>query len=77
MQPSWRNEGDLLVCETPKGEKWQVLRKGGASGIYTIVMGLLWWIKAQCADSAVHDINAWAAVSDLLWVIQQMKDIDC
>jgi hypothetical protein len=74
MQPSWRKEGDSLVRSAPMGENWQVLRKGGTSGIYIVVMGLSWWIKAQCA---VHgsDINAWTAVSDLFWVIEQMKQV--
>ena len=76
MQPSWRKEGDLLVCKTQTGEDWQALRKGGTAGIYIVVMGLSWWIKAQCIhDSGIDDsgVDAWAAVSDILWVIEQMK----
>lgn len=69
MQPSWRKEGDVLVRGTPEDENWQVLRKGGTAGIYTVIMGLSWWIKAQ---RDVHDINAWSTVGDLLWVIEQM-----
>ena len=34
-------------------------------------MGLLWWIKAQRNQ---RDANAWAAVNDLSWVIQQMSN---
>jgi hypothetical protein len=74
MQPSWRipKEGDLLVCKAPIDGNWQVLRKGGTSGIYTVVMGLSWWIKAQ---GIAHDVNAWTTVSDLLWVIKEMKKV--
>lgn len=75
LQPSWRNglEGDLLVRKTLEGENWQVLRKGGTSGKYVVVMALSWWIKAQ---HGAHNVNAWAAVSDLLWVIEQMEKVN-
>jgi len=71
IQPSWRtNEGSVaLDRKTPKGETWQVLRKGGMSGIYVVIMALSWWIKAQQVQ---RDNPAWMAVDDLSWVIQQM-----
>ena len=50
---------------------WQALKKGGTSGIYVVVMGLLWWIKGQQNEC---DTNAWAVVDDLSWVIQEMSD---
>jgi hypothetical protein len=34
-------------------------------------MSLLWWVKAQ---QNKPDPNAWAAVDDLSWVIQQMSN---
>jgi hypothetical protein len=34
-------------------------------------MGLSWWIKAQRNKP---DANAWAAVDNLSWVIQQMSN---
>ena len=42
MQPSWRTDGDGVspIRKTPCDETWQVLRKGGTSGIYVVVMGL-------------------------------------
>lgn len=72
MQPSWRSEGveNSLVRKTPEGENWETLRKGGTAGIYVVLMGLSWWVKAQ---HVVPDIDAWASVDDLLWVIEQMK----
>jgi hypothetical protein len=72
MQPSWRSEGDedSLVRKTPQDENWEALRKGGTAGIYVVLMGLSWWVKAQ---RVVHDTDAWASVDDLLWVIEQMK----
>lgn len=72
MQPSWRTEGldDSLVRQTPEGEKWEALRKGGTAGIYVVVMGLSWWVKAQ---RVVHDIDAWVTAGDILWVIEEMK----
>jgi hypothetical protein len=77
MQPSWRlfrraGDGPLnLVRDTPEAEAWQGLRKGGTAGIYVLVMGLSWWIKAQRNKP---DANAWAVVDDLSWVIQQMSN---
>jgi hypothetical protein len=76
MQPSWRSFQELdglldLVQETPKAETWQRLKKGGTAAIYIAVMGLSWWVKAQRNKP---DPNAWAAVDDLSWVVQQMSD---
>lgn len=70
MQPSWRNDGGTLLCEVPHGESWQTLRKGGTSGVYVVVIGLSWWVKAQ-HDKC--DVDAWTLVNDLSWVIQQLK----
>jgi hypothetical protein len=75
MQPVWRlfqsADGPLsLVRDPPKDETWTGLRKGGTAGIYVVVMGLSWWIKAQRNKG---DVNAWAAVDDLSWVLQQMS----
>ena len=67
------NNGSLdLVRETPKAETWQGLKKGGTAGIYIAVMGLSWWVKVQRNKS---DPNAWAAVDDLSWVVQQMSNV--
>ena len=48
------------------------MKKGGTAGIYIAMMGLSWWVKAQRNKS---DPNAWAAVDDLSWVIQQMSNV--
>ena len=39
--------------------------------IYIAMMGLLWWVKVQWKKL---DPNAWAAVDDLSWVVQQMSN---
>jgi hypothetical protein len=74
LQPSWRlTDAQVILphsCELPSGETWQDLRKGGSAGIYFVVMGLSWWVKAQLVE---HDVNAWSIVDDLTWVIQEMK----
>jgi hypothetical protein len=70
LQPSWRAQGDeILGRNMPTGENWSLLRKGGSAGIYTVVMGLSWCIKAQATQ---HDADSWIIVNDLTWVIQQM-----
>ena len=38
MQPLWRKNGNG-GRETPHGESWETLRKGGTAGIYVVVMG--------------------------------------
>ena len=66
-------EGPLdLVRETPESETWQGLNKGGTAGLYTVMMGLSWWIKAQRNKS---DPIAWAAVDDISWVIKQLSNV--
>ena len=83
MQPSWclfqGADGPLnLVRDTLKAEAWQGLRKGGTAGIYIVIMGLSWWIMGLSwwikAQSNKPNTNAWAAVDDLSWVIQQMSN---
>ena len=71
MQPSWRTEGGLLICDVPEDETWQMLRKGGTSSIYIVIVGLSWWVKAQLAE---QDTDAWTLVNDLSWVLQQMEE---
>ena len=44
--------------------------EGGTSGIYVVVIGLSWWVKAQHDE---RDIDAWTLVDDLSWVIQELK----
>jgi len=74
MQPSWRASGPEAILsplrDMPTGKTWQAIRKGGTAGVYTVVMGLSWWIMAQHIE---RDANAWSVVDDLTWVIQQMK----
>jgi hypothetical protein len=66
------SDGPLdLVRKTPEAESWQALKKGGMAGIYIVVMGLSWWIKAQQCE---RDTNVWAVVDDVSWVIRQMTN---
>ena len=63
IQPSWRvsgSEGVLpLFRNVPATETWQAIRKGGTVGVYTIMMGLSWWIMAQRVEC-----------NDVTWVIE-------
>ena len=70
MQPSWRGNGASLIRDVPEDENWKILKKGGTSGMYVVVVGLSWWIETQRTQ---RDAAAWALVDDLSWVIQQMK----
>lgn len=70
LQPSWRAQGDeILSRNTPTGENWGLLRKGGTAGIYTVVMGLSWWIKAQATQ---RDADSWIIVNDITWIFHQI-----
>lgn len=71
MQPSWRMKGGLLNHDVPEDETWQMLNKGGTSGIYIVIVGLSWWVNAQLTD---QDTHAWSLVDDLSWVLQRMKE---
>ena len=66
LQPLWWAQDDgTLSCNMPAEENWALLRKGGTAGIYTVVMGLSWWIKAQATQ---RDADSWIIVHDLTWV---------
>ena len=70
LQPSWRaQEGGIWSRNSPTDENWFLLRKGGTAGIYTAIIGLSWWIKAQTTK---HDAQSWIMVNDVTWVIHQM-----
>ncbi|KIJ96212.1 hypothetical protein K443DRAFT_124517 [Laccaria amethystina LaAM-08-1] len=73
IQPTWRlANNSSFIYETPGMEDWRSLQKGGASGLYTIIIALSWWIKALSpADSS---ICAWTAIHDVNWVIDQIYE---
>lgn len=75
MQPDWRDTDETLNRDAPPYEDWLVLNKGGSAGMYIVVMALSWWVKVQTTGSD-HNINAWSAVADLLWVFRQMNKIN-
>lgn len=76
MQPGWRKDDVrslvtlVLYRDTPPRETWQGLRKGGTAGMYVIIMGLSWWIKAQLSE---RDPEVWSSIEDVSWVLQQIK----
>ena len=72
LQPAWRIKPDgSFGRDIPASEDWQSLKKGGSAGIYTIVMGLSWWIQSLAGH---EDVDAWLIVDDLSWVLRQMYD---
>lgn len=67
MQPKWRQNvtGDGLPMSLSNGkakDDLSTLRKGGPSGIVTILIGLKWWASIRDKDErwrlAVEDISA-------------------
>jgi hypothetical protein len=78
MQPEWRASLDTdgtLIRDTPAYEDWLALKKGGTAGMYIVVVGLSWWVKAQTSGPD-NSNDAWSAVADLLWVFRQINNID-
>lgn len=70
LQPSWRKmDNGRLTKDTPDGEKWRGLMKGGTAGIYTVVVALSWWIKAL--GTVAEGGEAFLAVRDVVWVLEQ------
>lgn len=73
IQPRWRVADDSsFIYETPAGEEWHILHKGGSAGLYTVVVALSWWIKAL--PPAESSTRAWTAVHDVQWVIDQISE---
>ena len=75
MQLSWRNQAGQLVRDVLQGETWQMLKKGGTSSIYVVIVGLSWLIAAQQSPAAhsKHDTDTWILMEDISWVIRKMK----
>jgi hypothetical protein len=72
IQPSWRlAEDGSFNYEAPEDEDWDVLQKGGTSGLYTVVVALSWWVRALTPE--IPSDLAWKAVHDLQWVIDQIS----
>jgi len=66
MQPSWRQapvKGDLPLPMANAKDKDDTgcIKKGGPSGLVTVLVGLKWWVSLQENDAmweaAVNDLN--------------------
>jgi hypothetical protein len=72
LQPEWRVQDDgSFNYKTPKDEDWHVLRKGGRSGLYMVVVALSWWVRALTLE--IPSFRTWTAVRDVQWVIDQIS----
>ncbi|KDR76584.1 hypothetical protein GALMADRAFT_1328474, partial [Galerina marginata CBS 339.88] len=72
IQPRWRlADNAAFVYQTPTGEDWRLLHKGGSAGLYTVVVALSWWIRVLPSDGPPC-LRAWSAVRDVQWVIEQI-----
>jgi hypothetical protein len=75
LQPEWRVEEDSdwpLSREVPDGEKWESLSKGGANGLFVVLMSLSWWVE-QAKDHR-EKREAESAVEDVQWVLEQIHE---
>lgn len=74
MQPSWRR-GDgkwPLSRDLPTAGNldWKDTQKGGISGIFLVLLTLMWW-KKQAKHVTIKKEYA-SAVEDVAWVMEQM-----
>ncbi|KAF5338744.1 hypothetical protein D9611_013319 [Ephemerocybe angulata] len=53
------------------GEKWVRLKRGGPSGLYTVLVGLSWWMK-EVKDDVPPGLSA--LIADIAWVIRRMTE---
>lgn len=71
LQPSWRVLSDGQYSkDTPDDENWAMLRKGGSSGLYIVVVALSWWVHVLGPDDNTSSV--WMIVDDLWWVLIQL-----
>lgn len=74
IQPKWRqvspDESLLVPLSEAKGsDNLNALKKGGASGLVTVLIALKWWAPLD------HNDKDWeAAVEDVTSCLQQMTD---
>ena len=74
MQPEWRSDSDgMLIQDTPPGEDWVSVNKGGSAGMYFVVVSLSWWVMAE-GTGADNSLNAWSAVADISWWFREMRN---
>ena len=74
MQPEWRSDSDgMLIQDTPPGEDWVAVNKGGSAGMYFVVVSLSWWVMAE-GTGANNSLNVWSAVADISWWFQEMRN---
>ncbi|RPD69465.1 hypothetical protein L226DRAFT_444049, partial [Lentinus tigrinus ALCF2SS1-7] len=58
----------LLRVVPSEMSEWDVLWRGGPSGLFLVVMGLVWWLYAAYEeDSSLTDIHD--AIDDVFWVV--------
>jgi hypothetical protein len=71
LQPEWRvgDAGGIGRCrEVPAGANWAALRKGGTSGMYTVVVSLAWWVSKGLDNND----SVWEIVGDVEWVLTEL-----
>jgi hypothetical protein len=74
IQPTWRILPDGQYSRVvPDNETWSGLRKGGSAGLFIIVVALSWWVRT--AEHVVDESDLCSVVSDLHWVIQQVRSV--
>ncbi|KAJ3493262.1 hypothetical protein NMY22_g20234 [Coprinellus aureogranulatus] len=70
LQPDWQRDdsGSTRGRVVPDTGDWGALRKGGTSGLYTVVVSLAWWV------GRVSDPNnaLWDVVGDVEWVLIEL-----
>lgn len=70
LQPLWRNVNESwpLPREERADENWETVARGGASGMYTVMIGLGWWVEKASSPALRGELAS--VIEDVSWVIQ-------
>lgn len=76
LQPDFRGKDLKTMSRVVNAPvDWTELLKGGPNGLFVILLTLGWWyIGVEFAGGDLKDFNH--AVSDVLWVLDQIKSSD-
>ncbi|KAF8137970.1 hypothetical protein K438DRAFT_1638808, partial [Mycena galopus ATCC 62051] len=71
LNPDWRTIGDEVSDQLIRDEDASLegLRKPGANGFLSVLIGLKWWRDTQGATKEWVD-----ALSDVTWVMNRLKE---
>jgi hypothetical protein len=76
IQPPQRGVDENQMPSKVSGAcSWNFIRKPGGSGIFMVLLVLVWWRKRLDADGKGVDDKRWRdAVGDVTWVLEHLTE---